>query len=325
MQFPTDLLRQCWFVAGPTASGKTAAGIALARRLGGEIVSLDSMSLYRRMDIGTAKPTLTERAGVPHHLIDVLEPWEEYTVAEYVTAAERVCREIVSRGHTPVFVGGTGLYLRSVLRGVFAGPPADWALRRELEQQARQEAPGWLHRKLVAVDPVSAARLHPADERRVIRALEIHALTGQPASAQQAEQPLPPEERPEHVYWLCPPRDWLYDRINRRVEEMIARGWVEEVDALRSDPRGMSRTARQALGYCELLEHLEGRCPLSEAVETIQRRTRQFAKRQHTWFRNLVECRAVEITGEETAMELGRVDIPGGPQQQKSETNPNFQ
>lgn len=304
MKFDSVLLRQCWFLAGPTASGKTAAGIALARRLNAEIVALDSMTLYRRMDVGTAKPTPAEQALVPHHLINLLEPWEEYTVADYVTAAERACRDIIARGKTPLFVGGTGLYLRSLLRGVFEGPPANWPLRRSLAAQARQEPPGWLHRQLAAVDPDSAARLHPADERRLIRALEIRTLTGQPASALQAETPLPPEERPSQVHWLSPPRDWLYNRIDARVHAMLQAGLLAEVQTLQADPRGLSRTARQALGYRELLDHLAGRCSLAAATDTIQRRTRQFAKRQHTWFRNLLECRELPITGQESPTEI---------------------
>ena len=300
MKFAPDLLQQCWFLAGPTAAGKTAAGIMLAQRLNGEILALDSMSLYRRMDIGTAKPDADERAAVPHHLIDILEPWEEFTVADYVTRAEQTCREIVGRGRTPIFVGGTGLYLRSLLRGVFEGPPADWDFRRELEAQARDHPPDWLHQQVAAVDPPTASRLHPSDRRRLIRALEIQHLTGQPASGQQQEQPLPEAERPRHVYWLHPPRDWLYQRIDRRVESMISAGLVEEVRRLLADPRGLSRTARQALGYKEMIDHLEGRCSLAEGVETLQRRTRQFAKRQHTWFRNLEECRAVPVVVADT-------------------------
>jgi tRNA dimethylallyltransferase len=304
MRFPPDLLRQCWFLAGPTACGKTAVGVALAERLDAEVVSLDSMTLYRGLNVGTAKPTATERGSIPHHLLDVLDPWAEFSVADYLAAAERVCREIVDRGRVPLFVGGTGLYLRSLLRGVFEGPSADWEYRRRLEAQAGTHPPGWLHAQLAQVDPAAAARLHPADERRLIRALEIHHRTGRPASEQQQEPPLPPDQRPPHVYWLVPPRDWLYERINTRVDQMIQQGLVDEVRRLLADPRGLSRTARQALGYKEIIEHLEGRRPLPEAVERLKTRTRQFAKRQHTWFRHLEECRPVPITGKESAAEI---------------------
>lgn len=322
MRFPVDLLQQCWFLAGPTACGKTAVGVALAEQIDAEVVALDSMTLYRGLDVGTAKPTAAERGAVPHHLLDVLDPWEEFSVADYLTAAERVCREIVARRRVPLFVGGTGLYLRSLLRGVFAGPSADWDYRRRLQTQARAHPAGWLHAQLRQVDPAAAARLHPADERRVIRALEIHHRTGRPASEQQQERPLPPDQRPPHVYWLVPPRRWLHERINARVDQMIQQGLVEEVRRRLADPRGLSRTARQALGYKEIIEHLEGLCPLSEAVDRLKTRTRQFAKRQHTWFRHLEECRPVPITGEESAAEIaarivhlartGRVDPAPG-------------
>ncbi|MGH7128708.1 MAG: tRNA (adenosine(37)-N6)-dimethylallyltransferase MiaA, partial [Planctomycetaceae bacterium] len=287
MHFDTALLQSCWFLAGPTACGKSAAGLELARKLNAEIVALDSMSLYRGMDIGTAKPSLADRARVPHHLIDVIDPHEEFSVAEYVAAAETACRAIVERERVPLFVGGTGLYLRSILRGVFEGPPADWAFRRAIEAEAAAHPPGWLHARLAQVDPASAARLHAHDTRRTVRALEVHHLTGRPHSEQQRQNSQPPDLRPRHVYWLSPPRVWLYERIDRRVEHMMAAGLVDEVRRLLASPHGMSRTARQALGDKEVIDAMEaGRAP-EEAVPLIQTRTRQFAKRQHTWFRNL--------------------------------------
>ena len=304
MQIDPSILKQCRFLAGPTACGKTAISLLMAERMGAEIVALDSMSLYRGMDVGTAKPTREERARVPHHLIDVLSPEQEFTVADYVHAANSVCGDILNRGRIPFFVGGTGLYLRSVLRGVFAGPPADESFRQGLESRAADQQAGWLHRQLATVDPVSAARLHPHDTRRLIRALEVHHLTGWPASQMQGESPLPPGQRPPHVEWLSPPRDWLYERINRRVRQMIDNGWVDEVRGLLASGHPLSRTARQALGYQELIAHLQGELSLADAIERIQMRTRQFAKRQHTWFRNLEECRAVEIAGTETPEEL---------------------
>jgi tRNA dimethylallyltransferase len=304
MQIPSDILKQAWILAGPTAVGKTAVALELAERIGAEVIALDSMTLYRRMDIGTAKPTAEERARVPHHLLDIIEPHEEYSLAEYVAAAAAACREILARGRVPLFVGGTGLYLRGVLRGVFEGPAADWDLRRRLEDVAVAEGDHALHARLAAVDPVSAARLHPNDRRRVIRALEVFELTGRPLSEQQDQPPRPHDERSAHVYWLSAPRDWLYERINQRVETMFAAGLLDEVRALLADPRGLGRTAGQALGYKETIDHLEGRCSLAAAIESIQTRTRQFAKRQHTWFRNLGECVPFEISGEETAREI---------------------
>lgn len=304
MKIDGDILRQCRFLAGPTACGKTETGLLLAERLDAEIVSLDSMALYRGMDVGTAKPSPAERQRVPHHLIDVIDPHQESSVAEYIAAAETACRGILARGRSPLFVGGTGLYLRSLLRGVFEGPAADWEFRRQLEADVAAHGPEALHQRLQQVDPQTAAKLHPNDRRRIIRALEVRHVTGRPLSDQQQQPPLPEGERPRHVYWLSPPRDWLYARINVRVERMIAAGLVDEVRRLLQANPPMGRTARQALGYKEVIAHLENGVPLAETVTTIQTRTRQFAKRQHTWFRNLEECRPIEITGAETAAEL---------------------
>jgi len=304
MRLSPDLLRRCWFLAGATATGKTATGIALAQRIGAEVVSLDSMSLYRGMDIGTAKPTAAEQQAVPHHLIDIIDPHEDFSVAEYLTAAERTVRELLGRNVTPLFVGGTGLYLRAVLRGVFEGPSKDPAMRQRLEAIAESESPVALHRRLAAVDPAAAARLHPQDVRRVVRALEIHELTGRPASEQQEEEPLPESERPPHVFWLSPPRDWLHVRINARVDTMFSAGLVDEVRRLMSSPRPLGRTASQALGYKEVIDHLAGRQSLAVTIEQVKTRTRQFAKRQETWFRNLVECRPIPMSGQETSDEF---------------------
>ena len=295
MRFPVDILKQCWFLAGPTASGKTAVAIELARIIGGEIIAMDSMTLYREMDIGTAKPTPEEQAAIPHHLLDLLDPSEEFSVAQYLTAALPVACGILGRGRIPLFVGGTGLYLRSLLRGVFEGPEADWEYRRGLEAELAATSVHALHARLAAVDPQAAARLHPNDTRRVIRALEIHHLTGRAASDQQDEKPLPVSDRPPHVDWLDPPREELHQRIDRRVDQMVMAGLVDEVRRLYGRPRGISRTARQALGYKEFFDWLEGRGSEPEAVEAVKTRTRQFAKRQVTWFRNLEECRPVEI------------------------------
>lgn len=307
MRVPSSLLRRCWFLVGPTASGKSDVAIELAERIQArhgtavEIVSLDSMTLYRRMNIGTAKPTADQCVRVPHHLFDLLEPSQDFSVAEYLAVAERCCQEIVARERVPLFVGGTGLYLRSLLRGVFEGPPANEEIRTRLEAEIARDGQDALFARLQQVDPPTAARLHPNDVRRVIRALEVTELTGQPMSAQHQEAPLPPDERPRHVFWLEPPRDWLYQRINDRVEAMMSAGWLAEVQALLNEPLPLSQTASQALGYQELIEHAQGRLRLADAVTRIQTRTRQFAKRQHTWFRNLDECVAVPITGRENS------------------------
>lgn len=292
-------------LTGPTACGKTALALELAEYIGAEIVALDSMTVYRGMDIGTAKPTAAERARVPHHLIDVLDPWESLTVAWWLERAERVCRDINARGKRPLFVGGTPFYLKALLHGLFHGPPADENLRRKLEAEAASEGAASLHARLTAVDPKTAARLHANDVRRVVRALEVHSLTGRPISEWQkswdtpaftddsAEAP-PPVRIPAVVLEL--PRDEIYRRIDQRVEAMLAAGWLDEVKKLLVLPRPLSREARQALGYRELLAFLEGTGPSwPETVELIRTHTRQFAKRQLTWFRHMPQLVPVQI------------------------------
>jgi tRNA dimethylallyltransferase len=317
VQFDRHLLQHCWFLAGPTACGKSAAGCELADLLNAQIISLDSMALYRGMDAGTAKPDAAMRARVPHHLIDILDPHEDFSLAEYVQAAHAAARAIVACGQVPLFVGGTGLYLRGVLRGVLEGPPADWNLRKELDDLAEREGNEALRARLYRIDSALAARLHPDDRRRIIRGIEVFELTGVPLSAQQRQEALPCDVRPLHVYWLHPPRDWLYARIDQRVTEMFGAGLVEEVERLLASDCPPGKIARQALGYKEVIEHLGGGLSLAETVTLVQTRTRQFAKRQHTWFRNLNECTAVEITGAESPREIAtrlfeRHSVPGG-------------
>ncbi|MEO2032756.1 MAG: tRNA (adenosine(37)-N6)-dimethylallyltransferase MiaA [Planctomycetaceae bacterium] len=304
MNFPAELLKQCWFMTGPTAVGKSAAALLLAERLNAEILSLDSMAVYRGMDIGTAKPEKSELAAVRHHLIDLADPHQDFTIAEYLDAALAAAQDVTRRGRLPLFVGGTGLYLRAVLRGLFEGPPADRNLRCRLERQARQHGPQYLYDQLVGVDPPTAARLHVNDQRRVIRALEVHAITGVPISEQHHNVVRPGAEQPEAVFWLHAPRDWLRDRINRRVDRMMQRGLLDEAQMLLNAESAPGRTARQALGYRELFAHLENGQPLDECVELIKVRTRQFAKRQHTWFRNLEECRCLSVSGDELPDQL---------------------
>ncbi len=285
----------CWFLTGATAGGKTAVGVELARRIGAEIVSLDSMALYRGMDIGTAKPTAAERREVSHHLVDILEPHQEFSLAQYVDAAQRSIHEIKDRGREVLFVGGTPLYLKGLLRGIFQGPPADWDLRRRLAEQAETEGPGFLHRRLAEVDPPAAERLHPNDTRRLIRALEVYEKTGQPISRLQREFDVARPADACRVFVLRWPTHELNARIDRRVDEMFAAGLVEEVRALLLRPQPLSKTAAQAVGYREVIEHLRGERGLAETVELVKTHTRRFAKRQRTWFRSLSECRFVPV------------------------------
>jgi tRNA dimethylallyltransferase len=287
----------CWFLVGPTASGKTALGLELARLLDAEIVSLDSMALYRGMDIGTAKPTPEERRAVAHHLIDVIEPDQEYSVAQYVAAAGRVVGEIAARGRTPLFVGGTPLYLKALLRGIFAGPPADWELRHRLLALAENQGQDRLHAQLAEVDPLSAKRLHPRDVRRVIRALEVFEKTGRSISELQREFEHQRSADECRVFVLDWPREELARRIDARTEAMFAAGLVEEVRELVTGPHPPGRTASQAVGYREVIEHLRGERDLAATIERVKLRTRQFAKRQMTWFRSLSECRFLAPAG----------------------------
>lgn len=290
-------LEECWFLTGPTASGKSAVGIELARLIGGEILSLDSMAVYRELDLGTAKPTAAERKAVSHHLIDLVEPDEEFSVAQYSAAASRAVQDVLDRGRRPLFVGGSPLYLKALLRGLFDGPPADWALRGELAEVARLEGSAALHARLAAVDPAAAARLHPNDVRRLIRALEVYQRTGRPISSLQTQ--FAANQSTAHganrgverrVFALDWPRSELHRRIAERQEAMFAAGWIDEVRRLLSSGRSLSRTASQAVGYREIIEHLAGKRELAETAELIGQRTRQFAKRQLTWLRSLPEC-----------------------------------
>ncbi|MFO0891023.1 MAG: tRNA (adenosine(37)-N6)-dimethylallyltransferase MiaA [Isosphaeraceae bacterium] len=286
------------YLTGPTASGKTAIGVHLARRLDAEVVALDSMTLYRGMDIGTAKPMLEERGGIPHHLIDVLDPWESASVARYRRWAEEAVRDIERRGRRVLFVGGTALYLKTLLRGLFEGPGADPLVRSRLEQEAEREGAPEMHRRLSGLDPILAARLHPNDLRRIVRALEVLELTGQPLSRLQREHDRPaPEAVP--VFALERPRAELYERINRRVDLMFEAGLVDEVRRLQAGPRPLSGVAAQGVGYREVIVMLEGKAGLPETVDLVRTRSRQFAKRQATWFRGLEEVRPFPISGDE--------------------------
>jgi tRNA dimethylallyltransferase len=294
-----------YVLTGPTASGKSRLGIELALRLGAEIISVDSMALYRGMDIGTAKPSAEDRRRVPHHLLDVLDPWESASVAWWLERAKACARAIEERGRKVLFVGGTPLYLKALLCGLFRGPPADVAVRARLERQADEQGREGLHAQLARVDPAAAARLHPNDLRRVVRALEVWELTGRPISDWQRQwsdgaAPLSPEAgesgegQPSGIDRCLsldvPPR-LLYQRINARVERMLAEGLLDEARALRRLDRPLGRAAGQALGYKELFEFLDGKTHLEDAVVKIQTRSRNFAKRQLTWFRSLPDCR----------------------------------
>lgn len=292
------------FIIGCTGSGKGVLGRELARRTGGEIVSIDSMKVYRRMDIGTAKPSLEIRRQIPHHLIDIVEPSEEFSVAEYVEHAERSIQEIQSRRNPVFVVGGTPLYMKALSEGIFEGPGADPIIRARLTATAECEGRDALYQQLRQVDPAAAERIHPNDLRRLVRALEVFELTGQPISSFQSQWD---QERTRHecvFIGLRREREDQGHRINERVRRMIADGLVDEVKSLLAEPKPLSTAARQALGYAEIIQHLEGRCALADAVEMIKINTRQFAKAQRTWFKRFASVEWIDLSSDADAADL---------------------
>jgi len=298
-------VRDCWYLTGATASGKTRVGIELAKLLNAEIVSLDSMSVYREMNLGTAKPTNQQRAEVPHHLLDVVAPNVEYSLSQYVRDAHRVIGEIRSRGREVLFVGGTPLYLKALLRGVYPGPPADWEFRDQIEAELETVGIEALHARLEQVDPLAAAKLHPNDKRRIIRALEVYKQTGRPLSHEQTHFDDAPHTQCK-AFVMAWQRPTLHRRIEARVERMFQMGLVEEVKALLDRYGDFSRTAAQAVGYREVIELLRNGQELPAIIEQVQARTRQFARRQETWFRNLAECEFVPLYEEPDPKEFAR-------------------
>ncbi|MFT7677424.1 MAG: tRNA dimethylallyltransferase [Planctomycetota bacterium] len=271
---------------GATATGKTALALDLAQRHGAEIVSLDSMLVYRGMDIGTAKPDAQEQARAPHHMLDLVGPDERYDVQRYLREAEQAVAGILARGKRALFVGGTGFYLAALLRGLFEGPEVDAELRARLEQRAEELGSEAFHTELAAVDPESAERLHHGDVRRVVRAFEVLEQTGKPLSQWQQEWRGRPNPRlaQARVLGLTQDTAILDERIAARTEVMLAAGWREEALAIRADP-GFGASAIQALGYNIVLDWADGKLERAEAAQLIALRTRQFARRQRTWFR----------------------------------------
>jgi len=272
-------------IVGPTAAGKTALALELARRLPLEVVSCDSQAIYRGMDVGTAKPTPEERAAVPHHLVDVVEVGEEFSAARYVELADAAIAEIHGRGKLPLVVGGTGLYLSALLFGLAAAPPKDEAVRRRLEEEVAREGAPALHARLVRVDPEAALRISPRDPVRIVRALEVWELTGKPLSSFHREHPRRPRYR-ALVLGVTPPRDELYRRVNERAVRMFEGGLLEETRALARRP-GARRHLERCIGYGEALDVLEGRATPAEALARMQQEQRRYAKRQLTWFRKM--------------------------------------
>lgn len=283
---PTDHLPAICLI-GPTAIGKTGLSLGLAAELHAEIVSVDSMQVYRYLDIGTAKATPAERAQVAHHLIDIAEPDEEYHVARFIRDAAAAIAGIRSRGKLPLLVGGTGLYLKGLLEGLFRMPPIPPEIRGELRQRLEREGEGKLHAELARLDPESARRIPPGDRQRLLRALEILAATGLPWSHYLAERPQEPLLDNVLIIGLDCDRERLYQRINRRVEEMVALGLQTEVEHLLAMGYAPSLKPLQSIGYRHMIEYLRGNWGWEQTLELLARDTRRYAKRQLTWFRHM--------------------------------------
>ena len=273
-------------ICGPTASGKTALSIALAKAFDGEVVSADSMQIYRRMDIGTAKPTKQEMDGVPHHMLDVAEPGEAYSVSRYVEEATACVENILARGKLPIICGGTGLYIDGLIRGTDYQPAGtDNGIREQLEGEWEAQGAEEMMARLAAVDPDSAARLHLSDKRRILRALEVYLATGETITAHNARtKAIPPRYEAVMIGLNTEPRQILYDRIDRRVGGMLEQGLLQEVKCLLEDGL-LDGTAAQAIGYKELLAYFRGEMTLETAADLIRQKSRNYAKRQLTWFR----------------------------------------
>jgi len=286
-------------LCGPTACGKSAVALSLAREQGAEILSVDSMKLYRGLDIGTGKPAPAVLAAVPHHLISVREPWESFSVAEFLRQAEAVIAGCAQRGVPLLAEGGTALYLKALSEGLFAGPGRDQKLRAALESEAAVIGTPRLHERLAGIDPQAAGKILPSDLRRIVRALEVHALTGQPISRWQAQWGQVRTDLDVRLACLRLPRGLLYARIDERVDSMLAAGWVAECQRLLALPQPLSREAAQALGYNTLFKHLRGEMTLAAARTRICFDTHHFARRQLGWFKRLPKLVFVDVAADE--------------------------
>ncbi len=273
-------------VAGPTASGKTGLAVELAKELNGEVISCDSMQIYKRMNIGTAKPTKEEMQGIRHHMLDVAEPDEDFSVSRYCQMADSILQDILSRGKTAIIAGGTGLYMDSLMKGNTFAPCPATGCRERLEAEAEEKGMEWMLQKLRTIDPEAAARLHLADKKRIIRALEVYEESGETITEHNRRtKAIPPKYSPIYLGLDFAQRSELYSRIDARVEIMMQQGLLEEIRALLASGIPEKCTAMQAIGYKEFLAALQGAISVEEAVAQVQQASRHYAKRQLTWFR----------------------------------------
>lgn len=276
--------------------GKTAASVQLAKAIGGEIISADSMQVYRHMDIGSAKITIEEMDGVPHHLIDVLDPWEPFNVTVFQKLAKAAVKEIYEHGRIPIVAGGTGFYIQALLYDIdFTKQPSDGVIRRELEQLEKEKGPDFLHQQLRSIDEESAASIHANNVKRVIRAIEYYRQTGEPISVHNRREREKESPYAALYYVLNTDRPLLYERIDRRVDQMLRSGLVAEVQALKESGCTKEMVSMQGLGYKEILDYLDGACSLQEAVCLLKQNTRHFAKRQITWFKRERDVRWLNL------------------------------
>ena len=291
------------FIVGPTAVGKTATAIELAKQLDGEIISIDSRQVYKGLDVGTAKPTLRQQKEIPHHLIDILEPTEQISAGTYRELALSAVADIQSHGKLPIFVGGSGMYVKTLIRGIFQESLTDNSVRERLKSELERKGIAELYNRLVDIDPELAIKIHLNDAKRITRALEIYEITGKPPSAhyrnQQTESPFP-----NRIFVLTMERKYLYQRINERVDQMIQDGLVDEVQALLNSGFRKTLDSLLTLGYREVIGYLDGDFGHDEMIENIKRNTRHYAKRQLTWFRHQLEAIWITITPETAISEI---------------------
>jgi tRNA dimethylallyltransferase len=285
---------------GCTASGKSEVAACLARRLGAEIVVADSMKVYRRMDIGTAKPTPEHQKIVRYHLIDVAEPSESFCAKRYAELADSAIADIAARGRRVIVAGGTAFYVKALVEGLFEGPSADPQFRRRFRERVDREGLAALHGELGRVDPATASQVHPNDLRRIERALEVYALTGTPISVLRTQWGSTRPQSEVHYVGIRRDRETANARINQRVKKMVGLGLVDEVRRLVAEPQPLSLQARQAVGYAEIIAHLEGRCSLEDAIEQIKINTRHLAKAQRTWFRRFAPVHWFDVSPDES-------------------------